>query len=152
MLKMKQHLLFVLFGLLSVMPFFLCAQIESDTTGKAASEPLEIAPEFPGGVEALYKVIANNLEYPPEAQKNNIGGRVVVQFVIDTLGQPTKIVVLEGVSPDIDQEAMRLIGLLKDWKPGMYHGKKVRVQYWLPLTFYPDDTVIKRRKKRRSNR
>lgn len=149
---MNAYLSFLLFGLLSVIPLSLCAQIESDTTGQAAPDPLEVAPEFPGGLEALYKIIKNNLQYPPEAMVDNIGGKVVVQFVIDTLGQPTDIVVLEGVRPDIDQEAMRLIGLLKDWKPGMYHGKKVRVRYWLPLNFYPDETIIKRRKKRRLNR
>lgn len=146
---MNQNCLSLLVVLWIVLPSFNFAQTAKDSTRQVAPEPLELAPEFPGGIEALYKVIEDSLNYPVNSLAKNVGGRVVVQFVIDTLGQPTKITIIDSVNPEIDQEAIRLIGLLKNWTPGMYHGKKVSVQYWLPLTFHPDSPSKKRNKKRK---
>lgn len=87
----------------------------------------------------MKSIIEENMHYPKSARKDRIGGRVVVQFTIDTSGVVADIQVVEGVRKDIDQEAMRLISLLKGWTPGTMDGKKVRVQYQLPLNFYPDN-------------
>ena len=43
-------------------------------------------PEFPGGMKALQNFIDNNLQYPAEARKKGIQGRVVVQFIVDEEG------------------------------------------------------------------
>ena len=49
-----------------------------------SNEPLagvlvEHEPEFPGGMEALYKFIEDNMRYPQMAAENAIGGKVFVQ-------------------------------------------------------------------------
>ncbi|MBK6949548.1 MAG: energy transducer TonB [Haliscomenobacter sp.] len=87
----------------------------------------------------MKSIIEENMQYPKSARKDRVGGRVVVQFVIDTTGDVADIRTVESVREDIDQEAMRLISLLKGWTPGTMDGKKVRVQYQLPLNFYPDN-------------
>lgn len=103
------------------------------------SDILHTMPRFPGGDKRMAHIIKENMHYPKSARKDRVGGRVVVQFVVDTTGAVAAVQVVESVREDIDQEAMRLISLLKGWTPGTMDGKKVRVQYQLPLNFYPDN-------------
>lgn len=99
---------------------------------------IQTLPEFPGGKEAMYKLISDNLVYPEDALVMRVGGKVLVRFVVDTLGNATEINIIEGVRQDIDAEAIRLVGLLNGWIPGTQNGKKVKVIYKLPITFAPD--------------
>jgi TonB family protein len=100
---------------------------------------IEVAPTFPGGTQNIYKLIEDNLHYPESALKDKVGGKVFTQFVVDTLGNVINIEVIKGVREDIDNEAMRLIGLLNGWTPGTQDGRKVKVRYVLPLTFFPNN-------------
>lgn len=43
----------------------------------------EQMPEFPGGMKELLKFLQDNLKYPENAMKNNVQGRVIVQFVVE---------------------------------------------------------------------
>lgn len=98
----------------------------------------EIPPEFPGGMENFYRLIEKNIKYPKEDYKQKIGGVVKADFTIDTLGKIINIKVTQSVSRNIDKEAVRVIGLLNGWKPGVQNGRKVRVKYNIPITFNPN--------------
>lgn len=103
-------------------------------------------PQFRGGTDNMYSIISEHLNYPKAARKDGVSGRVVVGFIVDTTGTIADIHIREGVRPDIDQEALRLVGLLKNWKPGRIDGKPVRVRYELPLTFLLDNMERKKGK------
>ena len=107
-----------------------------DTAHQAAAIPT--MPEFIGGQKRMNAIITENLTYPKAAWKEKVGGRVVVQFVVDKTGKIRDITVIEGIRPDLDAEAVRLVGLLRRWKPGTMDGREVSVRYTLPLTFHPD--------------
>lgn len=109
---------------------------------------VETMPKFSGGEQAIYKIIADSMVYPKLASKDRIGGKVITQFTVDTLGNVTDIKVIKGVREDIDNEAIRLIGLLKNWTPGTQNGKKVKVVFNLPMYFYPDDKFKRKYKKK----
>lgn len=95
----------------------------------------EVQPEFPGGFSGVYAIIRKNIKYPKYEYERKIGGVVEVGFTIDTLGNVTNIKIIQGVSKNIDKEAIRVIGLLNGWKPGTQNGKKVKVKYTMPITF-----------------
>ena len=97
-----------------------------------------------GGDNGLYKIIEENLTYPQAALYDRVGGKVVVEFTVDTSGNLIDINILQGLREDIDQEALRLVGLLTPWKPGMQNNKKVKVRYMIPLYFWPDDQFKKK--------
>lgn len=141
------------FFLIALTSIHICAFGQTaDTTRQRELDALKIKetlPEFPGGQERMLKILEDSMRYPKDALENRIGGKVVTQFVVDTSGHVVNIRVLQGVRPDLDNEAIRLIGLLDGWTPGTSDGKKVRVQYTLPMTFYPDNRWKKRYKKRR---
>lgn len=96
---------------------------------------VEVEPEFPGGVEALYKYLAENIKYPVLAKEKGTQGRVYVTFVVEKDGSVTDAKVLRGVSEEVDAEALRVINAMPKWKPGMQQGVPVRVQYNIPIIF-----------------
>lgn len=93
-------------------------------------------PEFPGGVQALFKYLSENIKYPVIAQENGIQGQVVCQFTVNKDGSIVDInVVRSSGEPSLDKEAIRVIGSMPKWKPGQQRGKPVRVKYTLPVRF-----------------
>lgn len=100
----------------------------------------ETMPEFPGGQYALFKFISNNLNYPKDAKKKGIQGKVMVQFIVEKDGTIGDIRIIRSVSPDLDKEATRVFSLssMPKWKPGMSDGVAVRVRYTFPITFKLD--------------
>lgn len=97
---------------------------------------VESMPEFPGGQQALFKYLGDNVKYPVIAQENGIQGRVICQFVVNKDGSIVDIeVVRSGGDPSLDKEAIRVIKSMPKWKPGKQRGKPVRVKFTLPVNF-----------------
>ena len=111
--------------------------LEKDGSGKSGRpfDVVEQMPQFPGGAAALMQFLAQNIRYPEEADKNNIQGRVIVTFVVETDGSITGAKVVKSVSPELDAEALRVINSMPSWIPGRQNGEAVRVKYAVPITF-----------------
>lgn len=96
---------------------------------------VEQMPEFPGGMKELMTYLKDNIKYPKAAQDKKVQGRVIVQFVVEKDGTPTEFNVVRSVDPDLDAEALRVLGGMPKWKPGMQKGQVVRVKYTVPVAF-----------------
>ena len=97
---------------------------------------VETMPEFPGGQQALFKYLGENVKYPVIAQENGIQGRVICQFVVNKDGSIVDVVVVRSSGePSLDKEAVRVINSMPKWKPGKQRGKPVRVKYTVPVNF-----------------
>ncbi len=96
---------------------------------------VEEMPEFPGGDLELRKTIAENIEYPVQAQKDSIQGKVYITFIVGKDGNVKKPKIARGVDPLLDKEALRVVSLLPQWKPGKQRDKAVDVSYTVPITF-----------------
>ncbi len=96
---------------------------------------VEQMPEFPGGPEAMMSFLVENVRYPEEAHKAGIEGRVIVSFIVEADGVISNAKVVKKVNDDLDGEAIRLVGSMPRWKPGMQNGQAVRVKYTMPVTF-----------------
>jgi TonB family protein len=96
---------------------------------------VENMPQFPGGEEALMQFLAKNIKYPQDARKNNITGRVYVTFVVDKDGKVKDIRILRGIGGGCDEEVLRVMHMMPDWKAGSQDGSNVSVQYNLPVHF-----------------
>lgn len=96
----------------------------------------ETMPEFPGGVQAMYKFFEDNLQYPKDAGEINVQGRSIIQFTVEKDGSITDIEVVRSVGhPSFDKEAVRVIKMMPKWKPGSQNGTIVRCKYTVPMTF-----------------
>lgn len=98
---------------------------------------LDVMPEYPGGIDALYKDLRRIIQYPEEDLLNRQQGRVHLTFVVTEDGRIDQVQLTRGVSRTLDAEAMRAVRLLKKrWSPGKYQGRNVSVRYNLPIAFH----------------
>jgi len=96
---------------------------------------VEQMPEYPGGQEAMYNLIANNLVYPQQAITDSVEGKVYLNFIVEKEGSISNAKVLRGIGSGCDEEALRMVSLFPKWNPGKQEGKIVRVSYNLPFVF-----------------
>ena len=88
-----------------------------------------------GGYETLASVMGK-LRYPASAESHNVQGRVVVSFVIDTLGAVSGYKVMQGIGYGCDQEALRVAQSMKAlWVSGRLGSRALPTVYELPFTF-----------------
>ncbi|MEZ4807761.1 MAG: energy transducer TonB [Flavobacteriales bacterium] len=95
----------------------------------------DVAPEYPGGLPAMYGYLKTEVAYPTIDQRQGKQGRVVVSFVVAEDGTVKDAVVLVGISPTIDAEALRVVRKMRRWKPGQFRGENVPVRFNLPIMF-----------------
>lgn len=94
---------------------------------------LEPGIEFPklkGGL----KRVQRKLEYPPEARKNKVQGRVVVSFVVNKKGKPQDLQVDKGLGYGCDRAAIEAVQKAS-FEPATKNGKPVNFKFALPITF-----------------
>lgn len=96
---------------------------------------VESMPEFPGGYEAMYKFLQKNLVYPEMAKAAGISGKVYITFVVEKDGSITDVQLMRGIGGGCDEEALRVVGMMPAWKPGLQRNHPVRVQFIMDVKF-----------------
>ncbi|MDD3742950.1 MAG: M56 family metallopeptidase [Lentimicrobiaceae bacterium] len=92
----------------------------------------EVLPVFPGGEEARIQFFRENLRYPNQARQNNIKGNVDYTITIDENGKVTHPEIQKGLGYGCDEEVLRVLSIMPDWKPGSRNGKPAAFK--LPFT------------------
>lgn len=110
-------------------------EVEEENSDPIPFFSLEDKPEFPGGERALLTYLASSVNYPVIAAQNNIQGTVYLSFVISKTGKVEKVKILRGVATSIDNEALRVVSSMPDWKPGKQGTRHVAVSYQVPIKF-----------------
>jgi TonB family protein len=97
----------------------------------------QVMPQFPGGQNALAVYVLDHVEYPQQAIDDNTTGTVRVSFVVDEKGRVKNAHVIgrRQTGDGLDQEALRVINNMPDWKPGKVKGKNVKTRLELPISF-----------------
>jgi protein TonB len=108
-------------------------QSHSDTSKVYTS--VDQSPEFPGGIAAFQRYLAVNIRYPAKAFEEKKQGKVFVQFTIGRDGAINDVKVVRSVSPEIDEEALRVVKNSPKWRPGKLNGIPVKVYYTIPINF-----------------
>ena len=103
----------------------------------------QVQPDFPGGPDSLESFLKANLVYPETARLSHTQGRVYVGYMIDRNGKIVKPRILSGASEDLDKEALRVVSIMPDWKPGTAGGSPIDVQYILPIDFITPPAIYK---------
>lgn len=110
-------------------------KVREDFSNDQVYTVVEKQPSFPGGVSVLMKYIANNIQYPKEAQEKGLQGRVITAFIVRKDGSIDDIKVMRGIDPLLDKEALRVVQSMPKWEPGEQRGEAVSVRYILPIQF-----------------
>ena len=88
-----------------------------------------------GGQTDLYRFISYSLQYPEEAFRNNIQGKVVLRLLIEQNGEISDISVYKSVHPLLDSEALRVAKTMLRFTPAIKNGLPVRSYLYLPISF-----------------
>lgn len=133
---MKKLISFIF--IILVLPAICAAQNDEGKIWKV----VEKMPQFPGGESELINFVAGNIRYPMQEITDNVQGKVYTGFVIDSTGQVTDIKILKGVinGDGLSKEAIRVLSTCPKWEPGEQNGRKVNVEYMLPVSFVIDNT------------
>lgn len=108
---------------------------------------VEVPAEFPGGARAWINYLSQNLQYPRQAMRKNITGRVIVVFLISREGKVEKTEVIQSVDKLLDEEALRLIKGSPEWKPATQNGVKIASYMKQPIDFKLEDETPKKKEK-----
>ncbi|GAT64244.1 energy transducer TonB [Paludibacter jiangxiensis] len=101
---------------------------------------VEEMPSFPEGDVSKY--ILKHLIYPHKALKDKVQGRVIVQFWVNKDGSIGEVEVVRGHTPELNDEAVRVVESMPKWKPARQRNQPVRCKYTLPVNFrLPEESV-----------
>lgn len=102
-----------------------------DTTGYISANSKDGKVEF-------RKYLANIIEYPFECIEKEIQGVVYLKFIVETDGTITNVKITKGVSPSIDEEAIKILYYSPKWIPSTIMGIPVRSYCSTKITFKLD--------------
>jgi TonB family protein len=100
------------------------------------------SPFYQGGNKAMIKFIHDELKYPPEAEKKNIEGIVIVKINIDMYGKVVDVEIKKGIGFGCDEEALRLAKLLK-FQPVKLRNMKATFHKNININFKLKDKKMK---------
>ena len=92
-------------------------------------------PQFKGGQKELTNWIKETLIYPDLVLEKGIEGKVELSFVVDEMGDVTDVRIVEGLTRELNMEALRVMNEMPSWIPGRVDGNSAKVQMKLPLVF-----------------
>lgn len=125
----------LLFVLLSVSGFaFAQSDTVSGNNTTKKTEDVITQPEFKGGIEKMYQYITDNFQYPEEAQRRSVNGKIEVEFTVEKSGDITYVGILKGLDYSIDGEVLRLLKAMPRWTPATKNGVPVRYKVSMPIT------------------
>ncbi len=122
-------------GTIEPMAVSVGAPPQNEATTKDSNEIYRSVEQLAKAPYNYTEYISKNIQYPQEAQDNEIEGRVTVQFVVKKDGSISNVDVKRKAHPLLDAEAIRVVKSMPKWEPATQNGKKVNSYYTLPITF-----------------
>ena len=98
-------------------------------------DPVYSPPTFPGGEIALERFINRHIIYPDILKDEAISGSVIVEVTIDVDGKVTEPVVISGLNPVLDRQALKIASLLPDFSPATLDHSRVKSIVKLAIDF-----------------
>jgi len=99
-------------------------------------------PKYPGGKKALDDFIRTNMRYPEDALQQRVEGSVSLAYDTDVFGAVVKAKVVHGIGHGCDEEALRLVKLLR-YEKKKYRGLRVTHHHTMHIHFHLPGTAPK---------
>ncbi len=89
-------------------------------------------PEYPGGLDALNKYLANKIDL---SKVETFNGTLYVSFSLDASGNVYGAVITTSINATVDAAVLKAIQGMPKWKPARKNNKTVGVQLNMPIYF-----------------
>ncbi|MDO7848287.1 energy transducer TonB [Hymenobacter sp. M29] len=106
-----------------------------DATQVYDSADVDQQPRFPGGADSLRAAIRRSLHYPLLLASDRKSGTVRVGYVVGVDGRLLGVMVLQGLGPAYDDEAVRVLEGLPAFEPGRRRQEVVAVRGAVDVVF-----------------
>lgn len=83
----------------------------------------DTGPVFSADPLGAANYLSRQVQYPLDAVREKRQGTVLVSFTVTAEGQVTSARVTRGLLPSLDAEALRVVGGMPKWQPGIHEGK-----------------------------
>jgi hypothetical protein len=87
--------------------------------------------EFPGGIEQFYTFFAKEFKNPDNVNPKNL--KIRISFAVEKNGSLSYLQSEPVVEQPLEKEIIRVLSLCPKWEPGESNGKKIKMQYSLPI-------------------
>jgi TonB family protein len=94
-----------------------------------------LLPSFNGGQLLMSDYLKKHLNYPVDAAKNKIVGKVVVSFWVGEDGVIVSPKIEESLGGVFDNEVLRMVSEMPKWTPAKHHNRPAKQMYILPVMF-----------------
>lgn len=91
--------------------------------------PLNKNAELPGGIDQFYTFFENEYKRPENTTKL----KITISFAVEKNGSVTYLASEPAVEKTVETEIIRVLSLSPKWQPGESNGKKIKMQYSLPI-------------------
>lgn len=106
----------------------------SQHSGKVYTQ-VDQVPTFPGGQQKFGEFLGKNIKYPADMKAKHAEAKVFVSFIVEEDGALTNIKAVSKTADSFNKAAINAMSLSPKWNPGVEKGKKVRVQFVVPINF-----------------
>lgn len=96
---------------------------------------VEVQAEFPGGDHARRQWLRDNIQWPLDANGNQLRGEVELDFVIERDGSISNVKVTYSENPALNSAAINLIRSMPRWSPAKVNNQPVRSPMGITLFF-----------------
>lgn len=99
-------------------------------------------PQFPGGEAALLNYVTRSTTYPRNIRRKGITGNVYVSYTVGEDGHVGQVRVVQGLAPEADQEARRVVASLPPFEPGREYNLPTAMTFTIPIYFAPNFSLL----------
>jgi hypothetical protein len=106
-------------------------QVKEDDSQFITGAVMQTNAEFPGGIDPFYTFFGNEFKKPENINTKNL--KIRISFAVEKNGSLSYIESVPAIDKTVEQEIIRVLSLSPKWQPGESNGKKIRMQYSLPI-------------------
>ena len=106
-------------------------QVKEDDSQFVTGAVMQTNAEFPGGIDPFYTFFGNEFKKPENINTKNL--KIRISFAVEKNGSLSYIESIPAIDKTVEQEIIRVLSLSPKWQPGESNGKKIRIQYSLPI-------------------
>lgn len=89
--------------------------------------------EFPGGIDQFYTFFGKEFKTPESISVKNL--KIRISFAVEKNGSMSYMQSDPAIDKTLENEIIRVLSVCPKWQPGESNGKKIKMQYSLPIAF-----------------
>jgi|GEM_PF-3744654 len=98
-------------------------------------------PAFKGGdIQKFVDYLQDELNRSDQLSNKIDTDSILISFVVDTLGRPVNIKLINQIDPETEKEIIRLFRSSPDWLPGKENGIRINAEYTISVRIHPGNT------------